>query len=134
MGETQDDDKRSITRISRLIVELPLGKGKRQSQEKSRKWTYLGIDQEGVERVYVEHTTEEENEAWQRTDPLWQEAQKAILNKLIRDPITRDAVIKLNIKAAMDASDTETAVALARLLSPQALLELDGGADNRAEL
>lgn len=43
-----------------------------------------------------------------------------MIGKLLDNPKTRDLVLQINIKGALDKGDTETAVALAKHLSPEA--------------
>lgn len=63
-------DERPIARISRMSHSVSMaGRGKRQRAETHR-WTVYGVGADGVERVYVEHATDEEREAWRANDPL----------------------------------------------------------------
>lgn len=91
------------------------------------RWTVYGIDAAGVERVYVEHASEDEHKAWQASDPLWHMAHSAIIRRLLENPSTCDLVLQVNIKAAIDQGDLETAkqlfdglsnAAKARLMAP----------------
>lgn len=110
MDETPDE--RPIVRLTRFTFDST---GRR---------TFYGIDAESNERVYAEFVTEEEFNAWRETDPLWREMQMAMFRRLLQDPRTRDMVLKINIKAALDKGDIETAAALARYLSPEAWEQL----------
>ena len=131
-------DERPIVRISRLCMTSSVtGRGKRQRAETER-WTVYGVDADGVERVYVEHVTGEEHKAWKETDPLWREAQRALLARLLRNPATRDTVLQINIRAALDAGDRETAAVLASHLSTEvrhrliAMVDQQDGTDHDA--
>jgi hypothetical protein len=89
-------------------------------------WTVYGVDARGEECVYVEHASEDEHMAWQASDPLWHEAHAAMIRRLLRNPSTRDVVLQVNIKAAIDSGDLDTAVQLFEHLSSatqQRLLE-----------
>lgn len=78
----------------------------------------------------MEHTTEAEHDVWRATDALWEEARHALFAKLLANPATRDTVLQINIKGVLDVGDTETALKLARHLSPEALARLTKGGDN----
>ena len=129
----EQSDKQLIVRISRFSVASTL-KGRGRQQREEQHWTVCGVDTNGVEYIYVEHATEEEHEAWRATDPLWREAQSALIGRLLRNQSTRDLVLQINIKAAVDAGDTETALALTRHLSPEALHRLIGKGDQPDEM
>lgn len=103
------------------------GRGKHEVA--STQWTIFGVGAKGNERVYVELPSQEEYDAWAASDPLWEEAQHAMFERLLNHPATRDIVLKLNIKAALDNDDPETAMKLAQSLSPKALQEIIGGSD-----
>ena len=125
-------EAKPIVRLTRWsVASNDTGRGKRRRTEAVR-WTIYGIDAEGIERVYVEHTTEAEHDAWRATDPLWAAAQRASFAKLLADPRTRDFVLRINIKAALDTGDTEMALALARHLSPETWAGSAKSADSEA--
>lgn len=79
-----------------------------------------GADAQGVKRVYVEHASEEEHQTWRDTNPIWEIAQTAVISRMLDNPGTRDAVLQLNIAAAIKDGHLETAATLAMRLSPQA--------------
>jgi hypothetical protein len=118
--------ERPIVRITRLsIASSDTGRGKNRHTVPTR-FTVYGVDASGNERVYVEHTSEQEHEAWRASDPLWHQAQGAMFDKLLANPSTRDTVLQINIAAALKDGDTETAAKLAQRLSPKRFLELFG--------
>lgn len=126
-------ERQPTVRISRLCVEESMtGRGKQRCAE-TRRWTVYGVDADGVEQVYAEHTTEEEHRAWQASDPLWREAQGALISRLLQNPATRDVVLQINIKAALDAGDIKSAATLAQHLSPATLRRLTGKDHDLAE-
>jgi hypothetical protein len=84
----------------------------------------FGVDGDGNERVYAILRTEEEQRAWTASDPLWREMQGQAIGTLFKNPATRDLVLRINIQAALEQGDTETAAKLAQALSPEALDEL----------
>jgi hypothetical protein len=112
--------KPEIVGISQISHELGgyTGRGKNR-RTKAGRWTVFGLDASGTEHVYVEHATDEEHHAWRATDPLWREAQRGVIHQLMADPRTRDLVLQINIKAALDDGDNDTAVELARHLSTE---------------
>jgi hypothetical protein len=52
----------------------------------------------------------EQFEEWSKADALWNQAQSAMLGRLLSDPGTRDTVIKINIQAALEKGNEETAI------------------------
>jgi hypothetical protein len=77
------------------------------------------VDAEGNERVYAQIPSKQW-EQWSNTDPLWNEAQKAMFQHLLSDPCTRDTVIQINLQAALEKGDKETAIKLLNALSEPA--------------
>jgi len=114
-----------VVRISRYSIQClhPSSRGNRRKTESTR-WTFYGVDEEGAERIYAEHNTEEEYKAWIETDPLWHEEQHALIKRLLDNPGARDTVIKINVAAAINKGDIGTAAELAQHLSPGALSKL----------
>lgn len=112
-------DEHPVVRISRLELTIDGIERDAQGGGLSRRCTVYGVDAEGQERVYAEHADEDEHNAWLESDPLWREAQRAIFGRLLDNPQTRDFALQVYIKAALDAGDTETAVALVRCLSSE---------------
>jgi hypothetical protein len=76
-------DAKPIVRLTRWAVGYSeVGRGKHRRHQASQ-WTIYGVDADGVERVYAQHTTEAEHDAWRATDPLWHEAQRAMFARLL---------------------------------------------------
>jgi hypothetical protein len=123
---SEPTDAPHIVCITSLSVSASeVGRGKDRRTETTR-FTVYGADASGRERVYVEHTSEEEHVAWRASDPLWREALSAMVDRLLADPATRDTVLQINIAAALEEGDTETAITPAKALSPKRFLELFG--------
>ena len=112
-----------IIRLTRWSVTLPLPKKGSKDPKKDGDTTIYGVDAEGNERVYVQVPSERWEE-WSKTDPLWNQAQSAIFDRLLSDPSTRDTVIKINIQAALEKGDEDTAIKLWNALSESAKVEL----------
>ena len=91
--------------------------------EKDGDTTIYGVDAEGNEKIYAQVPSEGWEE-WSKTDPLWSQAQKTMFRCLLSDPKTRDTVIKINIQAALEKGDEETAIKLWNALSESAKVEL----------
>jgi hypothetical protein len=124
-------DEQPIVRITSLrVAGIETGRGKNRRTD--HRYTVFGVDATGNERVYVEHANDHEHEEWKESDPLWQEAQSAMFDRLLAEPGTRDTVLQINIAAALEKGDSETAWKLARALSPKRLLELFGNLDKPA--
>jgi hypothetical protein len=117
-------DKPPIVRITRLEEHVSFGGRGKKFRIDPQRWIVYGVDAEGAERVYVEHTTKENHEAWLGTDPLWREAQRAIMNRLLGDPQTLEVVVRMAIGTALDRGNMDTATVLARHLSPETLRRL----------
>ncbi|HLH24963.1 MAG TPA: hypothetical protein VK066_20770 [Chloroflexota bacterium] len=123
--ETPAEDQ-PIVAISQLCWQHGgSGRGKRATSSTSR-CTVYGVDANSVERVYVEHETDEEHQAWMASDPLWREAQRALFDRLLSNPATRDMVLLINIQGALEKGDDQTAIDLAKHLSPERLSKLLG--------
>lgn len=60
-------------------------------------------------------------------------AQSALIGRPLDNPATRDLVLQINIKAALDAGNAGTAVELARHLSPEAMQRLIGKDNEQAD-
>ncbi len=90
---------------------------------KGENWTIYGVDAEGNERVYAQ-VPYEQFEKWSKTDHLWKQAQSTMFDRLLSDPRTRDTVIKINIQAALEKGDKDTAIRLWNALSDSAKAEL----------
>lgn len=100
---------------------------KRSSKEppKGENWTIYGVDAEGNERVYAQ-VPSEQFEKWSKSDRLWGQSQSALFDRLLSNPRTRDTVIKINIQAALEKGDKDTAIKLWYALSESAKAELIG--------
>jgi hypothetical protein len=112
-----------IIRLTRWSVTLSLPEKGRKKTEKDGDTTVYGVDAEGNESVYAQIPSKQW-EKWSNTDPLWSEAQKAMFQHLLSDPGTRDTVIQINLQAALEKGDKETAVKLWNALSEPAKAKL----------
>ena len=86
--------------------------------------TFYGVDAEGNERVYAQLQSDEQFKKWSNKDPLWRQAQFAIFNHLWSNPSTRDTLIKINLRSALEKDEDETAIKLWNALSESAKAEL----------
>ncbi len=109
--------------LTRWQVEASLSKKSSKELPKCENWTIYGVDAEGNERVYAQ-VPYEQYEKWSKTDHLWRQAQSAMFDRLLSDPSTRDTVIKINIQAALEKGDKDTAIRLWNALSDSAKAEL----------
>ena len=114
-----------IIRLTRWKVENASSKKPSNESPKGENWTIYGVDTEGIERVYAQ-LPNEQFEKWSKTDLLWRQAQSAMFERLLSNPGTRDTVIKINIHAALEKSDKDTAISLWNALSDSAKAELLG--------
>ncbi len=105
-----------IIRLTRWQAEMTLPQKASNDPPADGNWTIFGVDAEGNERVYVQ-VPSQQFEKWSKTDPLWSKAQAAIFQRLLSDPSTRDTLIKINIQAALEKGDEETAMKLWNALS-----------------
>jgi hypothetical protein len=112
-----------IVRLTRWSVTLSLPKEGINDPKKDGDKTIYGVDAEGNEKVYAQVPSEQWEE-WSKTDLLWNQAQKVMFQHLLSDPKTRDTVIKINIQAALEKGDEETAIELWNALSESAKAEL----------
>ena len=112
-----------IIRLTHWQVEVSLPKKSSKEPPKGENWTIYGVDAEGNERVYAQ-VPNEQFEKWSKTDHLWRQAQSAMFGRLLSDPSTRDTVIKINIQAALEKGDKDTAIRLWNALSDSAKAEL----------
>jgi len=110
-------------RLTHWQVEASLSKKSSKEPSKGENWTIYGADAEGNERVYAQ-VPYEQFEKWSKTDHLWRQAQSAMFDRLLSDPSTRDTVIKINIQAALEKGDEDTAIRLWNALSESAKAEL----------
>jgi hypothetical protein len=112
-----------IIQLTRWQVEASLPKKSINESPKSENWTIYGVDVEGIERVYAQ-VPYEQFEKWSKTDHLWRRAQSSMFDRLLSDPGTRDLVIKINIQAALEKGDEDTAIRLWNALSVSAKAEI----------
>jgi hypothetical protein len=112
-----------IIRVTRWSVKISLLKQGSKESKKDGDTTIYGVDAEGKERVYA-HVPSEQWEEWSKTDHLWNQAQSVMFDRLLSDPSTRDTVIKINIQAALEKGDEDTAIKLWNVLSETAKVEL----------
>ena len=112
-----------IIRLTRWQMEAFLSKKSSEESPKVENWTIYGVDAEGIEGVYAQ-VPYEQFEKWSKTDHLWRQAQPGMFYRLLSDPGTRDIVIKINIQAALDKGDEDTAILLWNALSDSAKAEL----------
>ena len=113
----------SIIRLTRWQLEVSLSNKPSKDPPKGKNWTIYGVDVEGNERMYAQ-VPDEKFEKWAKTNHLWRQAQSAMFNSLLSDPRTRDTVIKINIQAALEKGDEDTAISLWNALSESAKAEL----------
>ncbi len=112
-----------IIRLTRWSVTLSLPKKGSKNPKKDGDTTVYGVDAEGNERLYAQIPSKQW-EKWSNADPLWSDAQKAMFQHLLSDPGTRDTVIQINLQAALEKGDKETAIKLWNALSESAKAEL----------
>lgn len=105
-----------IIRLTRWTVTGSLPKKGSNGSNKDGGTTIFGVDSEGKERVYAQVPSNR----WKKfsnTDPSWEEAQKALFQRLLSNPGTRDTLIKINLKAALEKGDEDSAIKLFNALS-----------------
>jgi hypothetical protein len=112
-----------IIRVTRWSETLSLPKKGSKVSKKHGDTTVYGVDAEGNEKVYAQ-VPSQQWEKWSKTDPLWNQAQSAMFDYLLSNPKTRDFVIKLNLQAALEKGDEDTAIKLWNALSESAKAEL----------
>jgi hypothetical protein len=112
-----------IVRLTRWQVETSLPRKSINTSPKSENWTIYGVDSEGIEKIYAQ-VPNEQFQTWAKTDRLWGRAQSAMFARLLSDPRTRDLVIKINIKEALEKDDNNSAIMLWNALSDSAKSEL----------
>jgi hypothetical protein len=113
-----------IMRLTRWQVEVSLPQNKSNKEPpKGENCTIYGVDAEGNERVYTQ-IPYEQFEKWSKTDHLWLQAQSAMFHCLLSDPRTRNTVIRINLRAALEKGDEDTAIRLWNALSESDKSEL----------
>ena len=118
--EKQESPKVRLTRWSETFS---LPKKGINNPKKDGDKTIYGVDEQGNEKVYAQVASDQWEE-WSKTDPLWNQARQAMFKYLLSDPKTRDTVIKINIQAALEKGDEETATKLWNALSESTKAEL----------
>ena len=113
-----------IIRLTRFQIQTSMQKEGGKLPPEDTIHTFYGVDAEGNEGVYAQFQSEKQLAKWKKTDPLWRQAQSAIFDRLLSKPSTRDTVIKINIQAALEKGDEETAIKLWNALSESAKAEL----------
>ena len=106
----------TVVRLTHWQVSISMPNKRSKEPPKENGWTLYGVDAEGKEKVYAQIPSEQWEE-WSKTDPLWKAAHSAMIQRLLSDPSTRDTVIKINLKSALDKGDKETATKLWDALS-----------------
>jgi hypothetical protein len=122
MARTKKQDS-SVIRLTRWQVSISMPKKRSKDASKDEKWTLYGVEAEGNEKVYAQIPSRRWKK-WSKTDPLWNQAQKAMIEHLLSNPKTRDTVIKINLKSALEEGDEEMAKKLWEGLSDLAKAEL----------
>jgi hypothetical protein len=122
MARTKKQDS-SVIRLTRWQVSISMPKKRSTDAPNDEKWTLYGVDAEGAEKVYAQIPSRRWKK-WSKTDPLWNQAQKAMIERLLSNPKTRDTVIEINLKSALDDGDEETAKTLWDALSVSAKAEI----------
>ena len=112
-----------IIRLTRFEIQIALPKKAGKESPKETIHTFYGVDAEGNEKVYAQIPFKQW-EKWSKTDPLWNQAQKAMFQRLLSNPKTRDTVIRINLKSALEKGDEETAMKLWNALSESTKVKL----------
>ncbi len=99
----------NIVRLTRWSTSIQMPDRKKKEPGAPARWTLYGVDDQGVEGVYIEGLTDEEFQAFGVSDKLAREATRRLFARLLRNPAMRDFVLGINIKAALDAGDKKTA-------------------------
>ena len=113
-----------IIRLTRFEIQIALPKKADKESPKETIHTFYGVDAEGNERVYAQLQSDEQFKKWSKIDPLWHQAQSVMFDHLLSNPSTRDTVIKINLKSALEKGDEKTAVKLWNALSASAKAKL----------
>lgn len=116
MARTKNKES-PIIRLTRFEIQTSLQKKAGKEPPKETLHTFYGVDAEGNERLYARLQSDEQFKKWSKTDPLWSKAQSAMFDKLLSNPSTRDVVIQINIKAALDKGDEKATFELWNALS-----------------
>lgn len=113
-----------IIRLTRFEIQVALPKKPIKEPATETIHTFYGVDAEGNERVYAQLQSDEQFKKWSKKDPLWHKAQAVIFDRLLSDPSTRDALIKINLQSALEKGEDEMALKLWDALSESAKAEL----------
>jgi hypothetical protein len=112
-----------IIRLTRFEIQITVPKKEDKESTKETIHTFYGVDAEGNERVYAQ-LSDEQFKKWSKKDSLWLQAQSAMFHRLLSKPKTRDSLIRINLKAALENGDEKMAAKLWDALSESAKAEL----------
>ena len=129
----QKSNRPDIVRLTHWATTIHVPPRAKKGELSARGYTVYGIDEEGEEHIYAEFDGEEAFHEWMDSDPLAVEARRRMFESLLKEPTTREAVIKINLKSALDAGDDETALELFRALSPDEQQRLLGKGENATD-
>jgi hypothetical protein len=113
-----------IIRLTRFQIKIASPKKADKELPKKTIHTFYGVDAKGNERIYAQLQSDEQFKQWSETDPLWRQAQSAMFHRLLSKPSTRDSLIKINLKSALEKGEDETVIKLWNALSESAKAEL----------
>ena len=123
MGKIKKQES-TIIRLTRWKVEVSLSKKKSSKEHpENDNYTIYGVDAEGKERVYVQ-LPYKQFKKWSKTDSLWRQAQSAMFRCLLSDPRTRNTLIRINLRAALEKGDEDTTIRLWNAMSESDKAEL----------
>jgi len=122
MARTKNQEP-PIVRLTHWKLEATLPQKGSKELPKDGNRTIYGVDAEGNERIYAV-IPPNRWEKWSKKDPLWIQAQSAMADHLMSNPITRDFVIMIHIQAALEKGDKKTAIKLWNNLSESARAKL----------
>jgi hypothetical protein len=118
------EDETAIVRLTRLACAVTEHCADKERRTPTERWIVHGVDSAGAERVYVQHTSEAEYREWRADDPLWRAAQASMFRRLFAGPSTRDLVLQINVRAAIEQGNLETAKAFFDGLSDRVKVRL----------
>ena len=113
-----------IIRLTRFEIQIATPKKAGKEFPKETVHTFYGVDAQGNERVYAQLQSDEQFKKWSKIDPLWHQVQSAMFRRLLSKPKTRDTLIRINLKTALEKGDEKTALKLWDALSESAKAEL----------
>jgi hypothetical protein len=107
----------TIIRLTRWKVEVALSKKKSSKEHPQNEiCTIYGIDEEGKETVYAQ-LPYKRFKKWSKTNSLWRQAQSSMFRCLLSDPRTRNTLIRINLRAALEKGDEDAAIRLWNAMS-----------------